>query len=376
MEMENPINSPSIVPQHAVAPSNKRKHLRMQGWDFTSPGWYFLTLCTRHMHPAFGTVVNGHMVLNESGRIADQCWRQIPAHFPRAVLHEHVVMPNHVHGLVQLVHSPTACRGAMEEFGKPVAGSVPTIMRSYKAAVSKALGESVWQGRFYEVRARDDAARANIRRYIRENPRNYDAVMNGGEPQFQGNKALLDMPKVGFLASRGQDAPHGSLPLKPGEAIISGFLSPMERAVFRAGLARKRPMIWVQPWGLDSFNGNTACRVAIDAGQLLVLSPFDDAVDAPSARRAVWCNQYTCWTTAPARWSGTSTPTACSPASSPKPTRKKSSSTSDANLHIHTSTACRGQSRKPPSTVRHKGEFNGNSALTWGACWPIVPPVT
>jgi REP element-mobilizing transposase RayT len=264
----------------------------MQGWDFTSPGWYFLTLCTNHMRPAFGTVVNGHMVLNEAGRIADQYWRAIPGHFPRAVVDEHVVMPDHVHGLVQLVHSPTACRGGMEAFGKPVAGSVPTIMRSYKAAVSKALGESVWQGRFYEVRARDDAARANIRRYIRDNPRNYHAVMNGGEPQSLGNKALLNMPKVGFLASRGQDALHGSLPLKPTEAIMSGFLSPMERALFRAGLAHKRPMIWVLPAGLDAINGNTACRVAIDAGRLLVLSPFGAAADAPSARRAAWCNQY------------------------------------------------------------------------------------
>jgi hypothetical protein len=59
--------------------------------------------------------------------------------------------------------------------------------------------------------------------------------MNGGEAKYLGNTALLDLPKVGFLASRGQDALHGKLPLKPGEAILSGFLSPMERAVFRAG---------------------------------------------------------------------------------------------------------------------------------------------
>jgi REP element-mobilizing transposase RayT len=246
------------------------------------------------MRSVFGTVANGHMVLNAAGRTADQCWREIPAHFPRAVVDEHVVMPNHVHGLLRLLDRDTTCRVPMkfEAFGKPVAGSVPTIVRSYKAAVSKALGESVWQGRFYEVRARDDAARVNIRGYIRDNPRNYDAVMNGGAPQFLGNKALLDLPKVGFLASRGQNAMHGALPLKPGEAIISGFLSPMERALLRAGLAQKRPMIWVLPAGLGAINGHTTCRVAIEEGRLLVLSPFDAAIEAPSARRAVWCNQY------------------------------------------------------------------------------------
>ena len=288
----------SIRPRHAVAQLKQRKNIRMQGWDFTSPGWYFLTICTKNMRSAFGTVVKGRMVLNAAGTVADNFWREIPAHFPRAVVDEHVVMPHHVHGLLHLteagwdINRRTARR---EAFGRPVAGSVPTIVRSYKGAVSKALGQSVWQSRFYEVRARDEAARANIRRYICDNPRNYDAVMNGGEPQCLGNKALLDMPKVGFLASRGQTNLHGNIPLKPGEAIVSGFLSPMERAVFRAGLAEKRPMIWVLPHGLNTLTAcreGLACRAAIEDGRLLVLSPFDTALDAPNARRAAWCNQY------------------------------------------------------------------------------------
>ena len=276
----------------------RRKNIRMQGWNFTSPGWYFITICTKGMKSVFGTVANERMVLNKAGIVADKFWREIPTHFPRAVVDEHVVMPDHVHGLLRLVDRPTACRGPIETeaFGKPVAGSVPTIVRSYKAAVSRALGKAhgipwAWQGRFYEVRARDEAARANIRNYIRHNPQNYEAVMNAGEPQYLGNRALLDMPKLGFLASRGPDASHGQLSLKPGEAIISGFLSPMERAVFRAGLQHKRPMIWVKPWGLDG-QGDTACRVAVEEGRLLVVSPFDPAVEAPSARRAAWCNQY------------------------------------------------------------------------------------
>ncbi|HBA84039.1 MAG TPA: hypothetical protein DCZ95_08100 [Verrucomicrobia bacterium] len=271
----------------------RRKNLRMQGWNFTSPGWYFITICTKNMKPAFGTVVKGRMALNAAGKMAGQCWREIPAHFPRAVVDEYVVMPNHVHGLLRLLDRDAACRGPMEfeAFGKPVAGSVPTIVRSYKAAVTKALGEKIWQGRFYEVRARDDAARANIRNYIRHNPENYDAVMNGGKPQYLGNRALLDRPKLGFLASRGSSDLHGTLPVKPGEVIVSGFLSPMERAVFAAGLRHKWPMVWVKPWGLD-VQSNTACRVAIEEGLLLVVSPFDSGVEAPSERRAAWCNQY------------------------------------------------------------------------------------
>jgi hypothetical protein len=66
----------------------------------------------------------------------------------------------------------------------------------------------------------------------------------------------------------------------------------MERAVFRAGLAARRPMIWVKPFGLTHGSDSAAIQTAIAEERLLILSPFDDAIEAPSARRAVWCNHY------------------------------------------------------------------------------------
>jgi hypothetical protein len=103
----------------------------------------------------------------------------------------------------------------------------------------------------------------------------------------------MEMPKTGFLASRGASELHGRLPAKPGEAVISGFLSPMERAVFKAGLAHKIPLIWVQPWGLAHQGCMTPqARAALDEGRLLIVSPFADDVETPSVRRAAWCNQY------------------------------------------------------------------------------------
>ncbi|MCC5850752.1 MAG: hypothetical protein JJU29_21905 [Verrucomicrobia bacterium] len=286
------------------------KNLRMQGWDFTSPGGYFVTICTKHMRPAFGTVVGGHMVLNDAGRIADKFWCEIPEHFPHVVLDEHVVMPDHVHGLLiipaacekdieQSVHSPTACRGGMEAFGKPVAGSIPTVIRSYKGAVTKALSQKVWHPRFYEVRARDERARNNIRRYIRDNPANYQ-VVRGANPVCLGNQALLKQPMVAFLASRGPTRLPGPVPFAPGEVVISGFLSALERQVFREGMRDQRPMIWVVPHGLKArqihnptaCRGAKACREAIDEGRLLLVSPFPETIDTPNARRASWCNHY------------------------------------------------------------------------------------
>ncbi len=42
------------------------------------------------------------MILNDAGNIANECWLEIPKHFPNAILHEHIVMPNHVHGIIEL----------------------------------------------------------------------------------------------------------------------------------------------------------------------------------------------------------------------------------------------------------------------------------
>jgi REP element-mobilizing transposase RayT len=290
-----------------------RQSIRMKGWDYTSAGCYFVTMNTHKSRPLFGVIVNGRMVLNEAGRIAEECWQKIPEHFPTVAVDEFVVMPNHVHGVLHLRGKGFEIPNPSPQFGKPQAGALGTLVGAYKAAVSRILGRggkfparsgghlstrpaagasAIWHRNYWDVIVRDKQTLGAIRNYIRFNPQNYAVVMNVGEPQCAGNRALLELPKTGFLASRGANAPHGRLPVKPGEAIISGFLSPMERAVFKAGLEHQRPLIWVKPWGLDEEGLARQARSALDEGRLLILSPFAESVEAPSIRRAAWCNQY------------------------------------------------------------------------------------
>jgi hypothetical protein len=121
---------------------------------------------------------------------------------------------------------------------------------------------------------------------------NYQVVMQCGEPKVLGARALLTKSTVGFLASRGENVVHGHLALTAGEAIMSGFLSPMERAVFKAGLANRKPMIWVKPWALEEGIDSPGIQKALQEERLLIISPFAEQIDAPSVRRAAWCNQY------------------------------------------------------------------------------------
>jgi REP element-mobilizing transposase RayT len=83
--------------------THHRRSIRLKGYDYSQAGAYFITICTHNRECLFGTIENGEMMLNDGGNIAEECWLEIPKHFPNVVLHEYIVMPNHVHGIIELV---------------------------------------------------------------------------------------------------------------------------------------------------------------------------------------------------------------------------------------------------------------------------------
>ena len=109
-----------------------RRSIRIKGYDYSQPGAYFVTICTRDRECLLGSVLR----LNEFGEIARRCWEEIPGHFPSVELDAFVVMPNHIHAIMVVPGRGTACRApTTEQFGRPIAGSIPTIVRAYKSAV-------------------------------------------------------------------------------------------------------------------------------------------------------------------------------------------------------------------------------------------------
>ncbi len=65
---------------------------------------YFVTIFVHGRECLFGGITNGKMILNDAGKIADECWMDIPKHFQNDALHEYIVMPNYVHGIIELVN--------------------------------------------------------------------------------------------------------------------------------------------------------------------------------------------------------------------------------------------------------------------------------
>ncbi|MEL6248944.1 MAG: transposase [Cyanobacteria bacterium J06627_15] len=156
-----------------------RRSIRLKGYDYASSDVYFVTICAYERRCIFGDIWNRRTVTNVLGEIATDCWREIPAHFPHIRTDEFVVMPNHVHGLLVLddkLWQNSEKPEYIAEFGKAVPGSIPTVIRTYKAAVTRQIREiqacrvRVWQRGYHERIVRNDNALHRVRRYILNNP--------------------------------------------------------------------------------------------------------------------------------------------------------------------------------------------------------------
>jgi len=77
-----------------------RKSIRLKSYDYSSAGEYFITICTYNRECILGEAIGEGVKLTEIGEIAQQCWLEIPKHFPKIELDEYVIMPNHIHGII------------------------------------------------------------------------------------------------------------------------------------------------------------------------------------------------------------------------------------------------------------------------------------
>lgn len=164
----------------------KRKNTyRLETHQYLGNGYYFITILTKNRINYFGKIQNNEMILNRSGIIAREDWKEIPRHFKNVYLDEFVVMPNHLHGILIIKNHENLISGKKtfdkneNYFSKisPHSGSISTIIRSFKSAVPKMIHEFnrnfKWQYSFNDKIIRNKYMLQNIRNYIRDNPLKY-----------------------------------------------------------------------------------------------------------------------------------------------------------------------------------------------------------
>ncbi len=148
-----------------------RKPLRSPGFDYSTPGTYWVTLCVHHMECRFGHVDRAVMHLNDAGQMVQCHWLDLPDHFEAVELDAFVIMPNHMHGIVLLRETdqvpPVSLSAAIGSFKS-------RVMVEYSAGVRAgefpAYDRSIWQRSFSDRIVQSDRRLETLRRYVEGNP--------------------------------------------------------------------------------------------------------------------------------------------------------------------------------------------------------------
>jgi putative transposase len=150
-----------------------RRSIRLDGYDYSTSGAYFITICTHEREYLFGDIVNEMMQFNTFGDITRSHWQQLSQHHPNIIVDESIVMPNHLHGIIILEPSTDYKR------------SISEIIRGFKTFSAKAINKErglrsvpVWQRNYYDRIIRNELELDRVRQYIINNPRNWDADKN------------------------------------------------------------------------------------------------------------------------------------------------------------------------------------------------------
>lgn len=199
---------------------------RLKGWDYSSQGWYFITICIKTREDFFGEVIDNEMRLNGYGQIVREEWENSFRIRRELTCRTYIIMPDHIHGLIGIRKTNGNAHGNVYENGDmdgntdvdvdvdvkthgraslpslPISipasinpinqidqnpkmpqrapRSISSFVAGFKSAATKRInemrntpGEPLWLPRFYDRIIRDEEAFFAIQRYIDENPRRW-----------------------------------------------------------------------------------------------------------------------------------------------------------------------------------------------------------
>jgi REP element-mobilizing transposase RayT len=161
----------------------RKNSIRLDGFDYSQPGVYFVTVCVRGKVSRLGEVRGGEIHLSSFGSIARECWISLENRYDYLELDEWIMMPNHLHGIILYHEEPTI----EQDRGRGGSRTAPTklirrkplgrIIGVFKTTSTKrinqnlgALGGKFWQRGYYDRIIRDQKELDSIRSYINENP--------------------------------------------------------------------------------------------------------------------------------------------------------------------------------------------------------------
>jgi putative transposase len=169
---------------------------RLQGYDYSQNGMYFVTICTKGREEFFGRIENGEIVLSEMGKIVQEELLKTPIIRSNVKLDEWVIMPNHLHVIFEICDVSHQGRDGLQsvstdvtehknKFG-PQINNLSSIIRGFKGATTNRIHQMslnifAWQPRFHDHIIRNDTSLNKIREYIQTNPQTWARDRNNPE---------------------------------------------------------------------------------------------------------------------------------------------------------------------------------------------------
>ena len=151
-----------------------RLSIRLKGYDYSSQGAYFVTLCAQNREHFFGHIDDGTLCLNDAGQMVERWYNEVSRKFPVVECGEMVVMPNHFHCIWHITK-------------QDIDTNIPTVVQWFKTMTTneyirsvKELGwmpfdKRLWQRNYFERIIRNEQAYENIRNYIQTNPERWES---------------------------------------------------------------------------------------------------------------------------------------------------------------------------------------------------------
>jgi len=189
-----------------------RTSIRLSDFDYSSPNWYYVTICTHERENLFGQIKNEEMISNDIGTMINKWWYKLPEKFPWVKLSHYILMPNHLHGVIRIVGaiprnrplhhtgenmvsplpintydgghtgenmvSPLPINNTYDGLGQIISWfkrmSINEYINNVKTNNWPRFNQRLWQRNYYEHIIRDERELAHVRQYISDNPKNWN----------------------------------------------------------------------------------------------------------------------------------------------------------------------------------------------------------
>jgi REP element-mobilizing transposase RayT len=157
----------------STRPFPTRRSIRLQSYDYSRAGFYFVTIITRDRGNVFGEIVDAELQPNDAGRMVTDVWSAMPSHYVGVGLDTFVLMPDHVHGIITLDSSRERTLSLTDVVHRFKTMTTTRYIDGVKTSGWRRFPAHLWKRSYYEHVIRSERALEHIRSYIAGNPRRW-----------------------------------------------------------------------------------------------------------------------------------------------------------------------------------------------------------